>query len=134
MKKFLPIVLVLALLGGGYGYMQWNKKHADVAAAKSDVAISPSDLLKEFNEDENLANSKYLDKVIEVEGTVKSINTVDVGGSVSLDTGDEMASVTCEFENASDVVGVKVGDKLRVKGLCSGKLIDVVLNRSAIVK
>lgn len=134
MKKFLPVFIIMALLAGAIAYMQWNKSHTDVAATKSDVTLSPDKLLEEFNNDENAANTMYLDKIIEVAGTVKSVNQVDVGGSISLDTGDPMASVTCEFENSADVASVKEGDKIKVKGLCSGKLIDVVLNRCAVVK
>jgi hypothetical protein len=134
MKRFFPLILLIALGAGIFGYLQWNKPHTDVSQSPSDIAIAPSELLAQFNTDENAANSKYLDKIIEVEGIVKSINPVQNGGSVSLDASDDMASVTCEFENLSDISEIKLGDKVKVKGLCSGKLIDVVLNRCALSK
>ena len=67
-----------------------------------------------------------------LEEIVLSINKVTEGGSISLDTGDAMASIICEFENQVDIANVKVGDKVKVKGFCTGMLMDVVLSRCSL--
>ena len=65
MKKFLPYILLLAILGGGYGYLQYNKGHKETSGVEADISISPQDLLQAFETDESAANLKYLDKIIE---------------------------------------------------------------------
>ncbi len=132
MKKYLLVIALLALLGGVIGYRMYNQPHVETAGTTADVVISPVDLLTAYQLDEGKANSMYLDKIIEVEGIVLSINKVTEGGSISLDTGDAMASIICEFENQVDIANVKVGDKVKVKGFCTGMLMDVVLSRCSL--
>ena len=78
------------------------------------------------------ADSLYLDKIVQIEGIILKINEVENGGSISLDTGNPMSSIICEFENKSDVSNVKVGDQVKVKGFCTGKLMDIVLSRCSL--
>ncbi len=132
MKKYLLVIALLALLGGVIGYRMYNQPHVETAGTTADVVISPVDLLTAYQLDEGKANSMYLDKIIEVEGIVLSINKVTEGGSISLDTGDAMACIICEFENQVDIANVKVGDKVKVKGFCTGMLMDVVLSRCSL--
>lgn len=132
MKKYLPFILIIAIGSGIFGYMQYNKSHKETDGATADVVISPKELLDAYDGDESAANQLYLDKIIEVEGTVRSINEVEVGSSISLDTGDEMSSIICEFEMLDAISSVKVGDKVTVKGFCTGKLMDIVLVRCSL--
>lgn len=85
MKKFLPYVLVLIVVSGAVGYFMYNKPHNETKGATSDVIISPADLLKAYETDEAAADLAYLDKILEVEGIVKSIHVLDQGSSLSLD-------------------------------------------------
>ena len=132
MKKFVPYILILALAGIAFGYYKYNKPHNETKNTKSDVIISPADLLKAYEADETAANVAYLDKIVEVEGNVKSINILEKGISLSLDAGSEMSSIICEFESADALAGVKTGDKVKVKGFCTGYLTDIVLVRCSI--
>ena len=132
MKKFVPYIFILALAGISIGYYMYNKPHNETKNTKSDVIISPVDLLKAYQTDESAANVAYLDKILEVEGNVKSVNILEKGISLSLDAGSEMSSISCEFESADALAGVKTGDKVRVKGFCTGYLTDIVLVRCSI--
>jgi hypothetical protein len=133
MSKFLPYILGFAILGGGYGYLQYNKGHKETVGAKADITISPQDLLNAFETDENAANQKYLDKIIEIEGIVKAFNQTETGSSLSLETGSEMSAIICEFETANAVKDIPIGQKVKIKGFCTGKLMDVVLVRCSLV-
>lgn len=136
MKKVLFLVFGLACLGGIYGYMLWNKPHQDVAAAKADITISANSLLVAFETDEEVANTKYLDKVIMVNGKIRSVEHNDLGEiSVILATENDMSSIICNFEPAFDQAeSLKEGVEITLKGLCSGYLMDVVLDRCALVQ
>ncbi len=132
MKKYIYVLLVLAMIGGLIGYKMFNKGHAETKNVTAEFVLSPSELLTAYESDEAAADAKYLDKIIEVKGKIKSINEVENGGSISLDTGNDMASVTCEFESKDAVNGIKIGDEVTVKGFCSGKLMDIVLVRCSL--
>lgn len=132
MKKILPYIIAFILVSGAVGYFMYNKPHNETKGATSDVIISPADLLKAYETDEAAADLAFLDKILEVEGIVKSINVLDQGSSLSLDAGSEMSSITCEFEGADALAGVKPGDKVKIKGFCTGKLMDIVLVRCSL--
>ena len=132
MKKYIYVLLVLAMIAGLIGYKMVNKGHAETKNVTAEFVLSPSELLTAYESDEAAADAKYLDKIIEVKGKIKSINEVENGGSISLDTGNDMASVTCEFESKDAVNGIKIGDEVTVKGFCSGKLMDIVLVRCSL--
>lgn len=132
MRKLLPVIILVIIISTIVGYNMYNKSHVDTKDSKADVTISPSKLLSEFETDEAAANTKYLDQIIEVKGIVKLINQVETGGSLSLDSGNEMASIICEFESKESIAGVKVGDEVVVKGVCSGMLSDIVLVRCSL--
>jgi hypothetical protein len=133
MRKFIPYIIVAAvLIGGLIAYNMYNKSHVETKDATSDIVISPKELLDAYELDEAAADAKYLDKIIEVKGTVKAINQVDKGGSLTLDTGNDMSSIICEFESVDAYANVKAGDQVTVKGFCSGKLMDIVLVRCSL--
>jgi hypothetical protein len=132
MRKFLPYVVIVFLLVAGYGYWSYNKSHKETAGAKPDVVISPNELFQAFDKDENAANALYLDKIIEVEGVIKSVNETEMGASLSMDTGNDMSAIICEFESKDALKNVKTGQKVKVKGFCTGKLMDIVLVRCSL--
>jgi hypothetical protein len=132
MKKYFPYILIIIFIAGVVGYNMYNKDHKETKDATSDVVISPKELLAIYEQDEVAADAKYLDKIIEVKGVVKEINNVGNGGSISLDTESEMASIICEFESAAAFSNIKVGDEVTVKGFCTGKLMDIVLARCSL--
>lgn len=132
MRKVLLFIIVFGVVGGAIGYNMYNKDHKETKDIKADVVISPQELLAAYETDEAAADTKYLDKIIEVKGKVSVINEVEKGGSLSLDTGSPMAAVICEFESKESISSVKVGDEVVVKGFCSGKLMDIVLVRCSL--
>ena len=134
MNKFLPLALLALLSFGGVSYYLYNKPHKEAKDTKADIIIEPAALLAEYEENEEVANSKYLDKLIKIKGTVKTINNVDNGASVSIDTGNELSSIICEFEDSNLVESIKVGDMIEVKGFCTGKLMDIILIRCSITE
>jgi len=136
MKKLIVIVLALVAIGGVVGYMMYNKPHRSTAAATSDFVVSAPTLFQEFNTDETSANAKYLDKVVKVQGTVKSVEADEAGNVImTLDAADEMFGVICTIpkEEAANAAIPEAGEVVTVKGVCTGKLMDVVLIRCVLV-
>jgi len=100
------------------------------------VVFTANDLLNAFETDESAANTKYLDKIIKVNGIIKDIENNDTGEiSVILATDNEMSSVICNFDPAfKDIQKLKKGEEIVIKGLCSGYLMDVVLDRCVLAQ
>lgn len=134
-KKIMVAVLLLAISGTGYGFYLYNKKPADVRKQAAHFELSAAALVAAFNQNETDANRKYTDKVIAVRGRVADIK-VDAGGqaTVFLEAEDPMAAVTCSFykEEAAGALALQAGTEITIKGKCTGKLMDVVLNKCSI--
>jgi len=124
------VVLILAFV-----YYQFSKSHVDMASAKPIAILISDDLFAEFDNDENEANRLYLGKIIQVSGTIYSLEKSDKGDvNVLLMGDDDMFGITCNFdENKLDSTRLNKGENVMIKGECAGMLSDVVLIRCVIV-
>ena len=140
MKKFKKVsigVLAIAFITAGYGFYLFKKKPADIRVLSAQYEMQATALVKEFAADESSATKKYLDKVIAVKGKITGVETNATGmATVFLEGGDPLTSVTCSFynEEALSVKMLQKGKETTIKGMCTGKLMDVVLNKCSISK
>ena len=119
-------MLVLLLIAAIGAYKMYNKPHVDVLHAKAYQSLSANDLVKAFNENEQEATANFLDQVLEIAGTVASIETDNEVTTIYLESFDLMKSVSCEMDGPlSDQI--EVGSTVIIKGICAGSLMDVVL-------
>jgi hypothetical protein len=135
-KKIVTGLIVLALAGAGYGWYAYQKAPPDIREQEAGIEITAIDLLKTFQQDEMAGNAKYVDKVLIVTGTVTGVQ-IDSSGqaTVSLQTNDLLAAVTCSFyQDDEGVKKIKAGSPVRIKGVCTGMLTDVVLNKCSLVQ
>jgi len=135
-KKILTGVIMLALAAAGYGWFLYQKPPPDIRKEKGGIEVTAIDLLKAFQQDELAGNAKYVDKVLIVSGTVNNIQTDSSGqATVSLQTNDLLAAVTCSFyQDEESVKKIKTGSPVRIKGVCTGMLTDVVLNKCSLAE
>lgn len=134
-KIGLIVGLIMIIAGAVTGFFLYNKQHKDLGKATPDFVITATDLLKEFENDESAASAKYINKIIEVSGTIESLNTgEDNTLSIILKTDSDFSTVICTFLQAQDREEFKPGDEITVKGECSGFLTDVLLNNCFINK
>jgi cold shock CspA family protein len=126
-KKIIIGILVLGIIGVFIAYKMYNKPHVNVEETSADISITADKILNDFSSDENLANLKYLDKIIEVKGVVSEINTKK--GIITIETNDDFGSVLCHLseEASRKVSGLQEGQIIVVKGICTGFLMDVIL-------
>lgn len=129
-KKILGIVVLLGLIGAAVGYYYYSKPTESLKDAPAVLCVYTDSLFSQYEMDEVGANAKFLDKVIEVDGKVQSVNTDTSGLSLTLQTGSGMFGVICKLEDKSTPeTNFSVGQQLRLKGQCTGYLMDVVLVR-----
>lgn len=144
-KKIMPyllIALVLLVASGLYVYYQYNRKNTETTSIKPDFIFAAPELVKAFQSDENAANTRYLGKVMEVSGTIKSLDK-DQSGLYTVVIGDteSMSSVRCSMgtRSADDSLRFTIGAAITIKGFCTGFTADdmglgadVILNRSVV--
>lgn len=134
MKKIIYAVIILAIIGGAYGYYEWNRPVASNAEKTAEITLSAADLEAAYTANEAEANTKYNDKLVQVSGVVSKIETEAGKTSIYLNTNNPMAAVICELENGSDVSNIKEGDNVSIKGKPTGILSDVVLVQCVLIK
>lgn len=132
LKKLLLAFVVCGAIGAATGYYLWNKKTVSNEEKNASIRIEATALSGEFAADEQKSNEKYLNKVIEVTG---SITETEVGqdGSLLLVLGATDAGVQCAMgEKGTEV---KQGQTVTVKGTCTGSgLMGVSLSDCYFVK
>ena len=98
--------------------------------------LSAAQLLADYQANEELANERYLDRIISVRGRIKDApKQLDSTTVLLLGDKGEMASINCSFgpESAPHAARLKEGEVVVVKGRCTGSLLDVNLNRCVLV-
>jgi hypothetical protein len=138
MSKKAAYILVFILIAIGIAFAVWKytfrKSETSVISKKSEIVTTAAAILLEYETDEASANFKYLDKVVEVTGTVESINEDSLSVTVYLKESDSVAGVICSFDRTSvDLSGLSSGEVVRIKGICAGYLIDVVFNKCVLL-
>lgn len=129
-KKIVGAIVLLGLIGGVIGFYYYNKPVESLKDKPAELCVSADSLFAMYETDELASNAKFLDKVIEVNGKVQSVNTDTSGLSLTLQTGSGMFGVICKLEDKSTPeTSFNVGQDIRLKGQCSGYLMDVVLIR-----
>ncbi len=108
------IVLLLVIAGGGVGLYKFTAKPKDASAKKADFELSANELISAFEQDEQAANAKYLDKVIIVSGKVSEISEENIL------LGEEPSVINCGMSNNASFSDVAVDDLLKIKGICTG--------------
>ena len=137
MRYLLAIVLVTAVALSIYAYKEFNRKPADLNKSDAVEHITASDLSALYSNNEDSANKKYLGKVIEVTGSVIDIeNQQDTLLTILLGDTLQTGLVSCLMDKnyMADAKNKVRGDIVKIKGICTGYLMDVELNRCVIVK
>lgn len=122
MKKSRKLIIGLLLFAiavsvAAYNYA-FNSTHRDIANEQASIAISATELNAQFLNNETLATTKYLDKVIEIEGTITAIESTEV-------VLDDQVQVSGTSEIGTNQQN---GTSLKIKGRCVGydELLEMV--------
>ncbi|MGS2741021.1 OB-fold protein [Sinomicrobium sp. M5D2P17] len=130
------IIIAAGALIGSLVFMKlYNKPHTDVHRADPDYTLTATTLIEAFKTDETGANGLYLDKILQVEGVIKDISIVDGNSVITLGVENSGENIICNMyptENKK-ALGLHKGQKIKVKGICTGFLLDVILVRAVII-
>jgi hypothetical protein len=133
MKKILVLVCVTVLIGGLYAICLFNKKPLDTRTESPDYEVSASQLVAAFLDDEEKSTQKFADKILLISGKVTEVDPSSA--TIFLESDDPITGVACNIytDDSIQFIKIKKGDWVRIKGKCTGKLTDVVINNGSIV-
>jgi hypothetical protein len=132
LKIIIWVVAIIAVLGGGYVVYDLNKPHPKAENRKA-IFFTADDLFKEYNKDEKAADAKYLDKVIEVTGTINETEKNQDGGIMAvLNTSDPASGIQCSMRDKG--ITLNKGQQVTIRGFCTGNGITGVSLTDCILK
>jgi uncharacterized protein (DUF1330 family) len=136
-KKIIALItIVAAIVVSVFAYKEYNRKSTDLSFVKPQVTIDAEKLIAAYETDEENANKLYLGKVLLVNGKISAIeNQQDTLVNILLGGQDNMHQVSCLLDKAQikNIKNYSVEKTIAIKGICTGFLADVELNRCVIV-
>ena len=125
-RLVLLVVGILLMIVGVGGLFIWNKPHRK-AEDERGLAISADSLLAAYAANEQTADARFLNKTIELRGTVVKVDTNQAGQTTVLfASADPLSTVFCTMRDKGDRPADS-GQVAVVKGFCSGHTTDVLL-------
>jgi tRNA_anti-like len=129
LKRLLIGGLLLLLAGGGAVWYIFNEKFTDTSERKAAFTINAIDLIHEFQQSDSLANKKYAEKIITVNGRISELEAADTTINVKMiDTlTDAYIIFAFQQQHLKEAKQLKEGDSVSIKGSCSGGSYSEIL-------
>jgi hypothetical protein len=134
-KKIIWLVLITGAIIGiaVIGYL-FRPTSECVCNKKAVATIAATELLNQYETDEEKANNLYLGNVIAVEGIISSVESDDLNRAVVAFESQSFGTVACTLcEKESEMEKLTEGTTVTIKGQCSGYTFDVVLVKCCLV-
>ncbi|HMQ06550.1 MAG TPA: hypothetical protein PKC30_04570 [Saprospiraceae bacterium] len=133
LKILLPFLLIIVVIMAFIAYSMYHKKHVDMLKAKPNYLLTASELYSAFEKDEEEANATYLGKIVQVKGRVSSVLKDEKMGNIYLSTNGNLGEISCSFLDYDFMTGIEEGMEVTVRGICTGILMDVILERCTLI-
>lgn len=137
-KYTIILILVVIVVGAGFGLKMFFKPHADVNKLDAEFKLEATKLMDEFQKEENAATTKYSEKVLEISGKLVAKNKLPNGTDL-LVLEDEMQGISCQLDsvwsstNQSVIQKLEPGNPITVKGVCKGYLMEIKVSPAVVI-
>ena len=129
LKKIILIVGVLVLAGCIGIYLIFTQKFEDTGKQVAAYTIAANDLIKEFQQNDSIANKKYAEKIVLVNGKIAETEAADT--TVNIKMIDTLTGSYIIFafqqQHLKEAKELKQGDMVSIKGSCSGGAFSKIL-------
>ena len=124
-KILLIVSAVFICIAIAIGVRKYNEAPDNsVFKKETDFSTTADELYNAYQAGEQEANTKYLDKVIDVKGTISEVTNDERGGKLVVlkAQGAEMGGVSASFtpEDSKEVTKA-AGEEIRMKCRCTGR-------------
>ncbi len=134
MKKIIFILVFLFAISASFYYYTfvYSKTHHRDAQTEASLVITADSLSAAYQANEQIANTRFLNKAVEVTGSILSIGK-DQANHITILMGkvDAFSNVSITLSSSTPITQ-KVGETITVKGVCTGSLSDVIINEGVI--
>jgi hypothetical protein len=115
-------IVVVIVLTAIYGWYQYNRTVQGLANVRADFSVNAKELINEFVSNEELANKKYLNKILLVKGMVKNVEAAQSGGTIVLGDTNDMSAVRCVLDSSANPTAgsLQKGATITIKGAITG--------------
>lgn len=133
-KKWRKILLwgfgILVLIFAVIYWIVATEKFSPTKDRKAAFEVNAIDFIREFRKNDSLANAKYREKIVVLNGIVNELDSPDSATVnvkiVDTATGD-YAIFAFQEQYLAEARGVKLGDNVSIKGSCSGSSFSEIL-------
>ncbi len=115
---------------------QISNQSSSQTNSEPEIEISAVQLLKEYDNNKLAADEKYKGKMLIVTGMVTAVGqALKPYVTLASESGYDIISVQCEFDRSQkgELAQFGKGSKLKIKGVCKGEFVNVMLEECQIV-
>lgn len=129
--KILLIGLILIIISLFFIIYLFNKPFIDIKKSNPKLEVTAQEILNDYQADERLANEKYVDNLIQIKGEIADISFDKGISTITLKDTRGVSSIICQMlpEANLNVLKLKKGKQVLIKGVCTGYLIDIMMVR-----
>jgi len=135
LKRILIAFLVIVVILAGVYWYYATEKFSDTKDRESAYTVSALDLIHEFIENDSVANKKYTEKILTVNGKISELEAPDTS-TVNIKFIDPVTGSFAIFAfqdtHLAEGKSLKVGDSVSIKGSCSGGVYSAALELTKI--
>ena len=134
MTKLIYAIAVVAItaLGGYYYVFVYSKTHHRNVQSEKGIVIQADSLSAAYQANEKNANALYLNKAVELSGTIVSIDKNQEGKiTLILGSADSFSNVSVTLISTTPI-SQKIGETITIKGVCTGALSDVIVTEGVV--
>jgi len=135
MKKKIIVSILIAILLAAVGVWYFvfyapvhNRRSVE---NEKGLVVNATDLIKEFTGNEDSANKKYVNKTIEISGTVSNVVSDSTGATIFIATGDSVNTIS--FRLIKNNAAITKGTNVTVKGILTGYILNEVQLNEAVI-
>lgn len=129
LKRILIAFLLLLIIGVVAIWFIFNEKFTDTSERKAAFTVNAMDFISEFQKNDSLANKKYAEKIIIINGRVAETEAADTTINIKMiDTAtDAYIIFAFQQQHLKEAKELKEGDSVSIKGSCSGGAYSEIL-------
>lgn len=125
MKKYiLWFFVIIVLASAAFGIKEFMRTRPDSKSMEAKFDVTAENLLKEFKENEAVANKKYggQNMVLTIKGTVKTLSKDSTKLTIFLGNPSHMDAIICSMDSnyKKEVEYLDLGDVIYIKGTFNG--------------
>lgn len=134
-KIFISTLILLVVVAMFLLKIYKPQTHITINKTAPKFILSTKELIAYFNLDEELGDKKFANKILQVNGIIDNISTVNGNGVITFKEINNKSSVICHLKPKEQfkLLKYKKTNLIVIKGNCTGFLLDVMMTNCVIV-